>query len=136
MKSHPDVTIVNRYLPYNPKLTSRAKELRKNPTPVERKLWQDCLRLLPFRVLRQRPIDQLIVDFYCDAVKLVIEVDGDSHFTEQGQVYNAERTKVLESYSLRVLRFSNDEVMQQFEGVCQQIEEMISLLSKRTDIAD
>jgi very-short-patch-repair endonuclease len=70
---------------------------------------------------RQRPIDNFIVDFYCPKLKLVIEVDGDSHFTDLGLVYDEERTLVLEGYGLRVIRFTNDEVLQNFEGVCEQI---------------
>jgi len=50
----------------------------------------------PFRVLRQRPIDNFIVDFYCAALLLVIEIDGESHFTEQGKLYDAERTGILQ----------------------------------------
>ena len=71
-------------LPYNRQLIAQAKEMRRCPTPAEKKLWQVYLRFLPIRVLRQRPIDFFIVDFYCAALKSVIEVDGDSHFTEEG----------------------------------------------------
>jgi very-short-patch-repair endonuclease len=109
----------NFHLPYNPKLIPIAKELRKNPTPAEKKLWQDFLRNFPFRVLRQRPIDNFIVDFYCAALMLVIEVDGETHFTEQGKQSDAERTAILEGYGLKVVRFTNVEMFQSFEGVCQ-----------------
>jgi very-short-patch-repair endonuclease len=109
------------HLPYNAQLIPRAKELRQNPTPAEKKLWQDYLRTFPFRVLRQRPIAHFIVDFYCAALKLVIEVDGDGHFTEAGQEYDRERSQVLAGYGLRIVRFTNDQVMHQFEMVCGQI---------------
>ncbi|MEG4092209.1 endonuclease domain-containing protein [Microcoleus sp. Pol12B4] len=111
----------NFHLPYNPKLIPIAKELRKNPTPAEKKLWEDFLRNFPFRVLRQRPIDNFIVDFYCAALRLVIEVDGESHFTEQGKQYDAERTEIFEGYGLQVVRFTNVDVLQCFEGVCQEL---------------
>ncbi|NJM61475.1 MAG: endonuclease domain-containing protein [Oscillatoriales cyanobacterium RU_3_3] len=111
----------NFHLPYNPKLIAIAKELRKNPTPAEKKLWQKFLRNFPFRVLRQRPIDNFIVDFYCAALRLVIEVDGETHFTEQGKQSDAERTAILEGYGLKVVRFTNVEVLQEFEGVCQKL---------------
>lgn len=62
--------------------------MRQNPTLAEKKLWQDCLRTFPLRVLRQRPIDRFIVDFYCATLKLVIEIDGDSHFTDTGRAYD------------------------------------------------
>jgi very-short-patch-repair endonuclease len=123
----PDRSLNNTdfHLPYNPQLIARAKQFRQNPTPAEKKLWQDYLRTFKFRVLRQRPIAHFIVDFYCAALKLAIEVDGDHHFTEEGKASDEERTKVLEGYGLRVVRFTNGEVMHQFEGVCQQIEELI-----------
>ncbi|NER49032.1 MAG: endonuclease domain-containing protein [Symploca sp. SIO1A3] len=117
------------HLPYNSHLVARAKSLRKNPTPAEKKLWLDYLRSFKFRILRQRPIAHFIVDFYCAALKLVIEVDGDSHFTDQGKAYDLERTSILEGYGLRVVRFTNDEVLNNFEGVCQQIE-VIALNSR------
>ena len=85
----------NFHLPYNPDLVAKARELRKNMTPAEKKLWHGYLRSFKFRVLRQRPIAFFIVDFYCAALKLVIEVDGDSHFTEAGRAYDAERTSIL-----------------------------------------
>jgi len=109
------------HLPYNQKLIPIAKELRKNPTPAEKKLWQYFQRNFPFRVLRQRPIDNFIVDFYCAALKWVIEVDGESHFTEQGKQYDAERTNILQGYGLKVVRFTNVEVLRGFEGVCQEL---------------
>jgi very-short-patch-repair endonuclease len=115
------------YLPYSPQLVARAKEMRQNPTAAEKKLWQESLKTFPFRVLRQRPIDRFIVDFYCATLKLVIEVDGDSHFTDESITYDRERTACLEGYGLKVLRFTNDEVMKQFDGVCQRIQEEIPL---------
>ena len=110
------------FLPYNPQLVARAKEMRKNPTIAERKLW-GYLRNFPVKFWRQRPIDNFIVDFYCPKLKLVIEVDGDSHFTDSGLVYDQERTRILEGYGLRIIRFTNDEVLRNFEGVCEQIME-------------
>jgi very-short-patch-repair endonuclease len=109
------------HLPYNPNLIDRAKELRKNMTPAERKLWYDYLRTFKYRVLRQRPIDHFIVDFYCHSLKLVIEIDGDGHFTEAGIAADRERTQQLESYGIRVIRFTNQEVLHDFEGVCLSI---------------
>jgi very-short-patch-repair endonuclease len=113
------------HLPYNRQLVEKAKELRKNMTPAERKLWYDYLKTFKFRVLRQRPIDNFIVDFFCAGLKLVIEVDRESHFTNDGRDYDWERTQILEGYGLKVLRFTNDEVLQDWEGVCWRIEEEI-----------
>ena len=109
------------FLPYNPELIERAKEMRKNPTPAERKLWQEYLREFPLKMWRQKPIDNFIVDFYCPKLKLAIEVDGESHFTEEGIAYDRHRTQVLEGYGLEVVRFTNDEVMKCFDGVCEHI---------------
>ncbi|NEQ38910.1 MAG: endonuclease domain-containing protein [Okeania sp. SIO3I5] len=109
------------FLPYNPELVERAKEMRKNPTPAERKLWQEYLRQFPLKIWRQKPIDNFIVDFYCPKLKLAIEVDGESHFTEEGIAYDRHRTQILEGYGLEVVRFTNDEVIKCFDGVCQRI---------------
>ena len=94
-------------------------------TLAEKKLWYNYLKNFKFRFLRQRPIDNFIVDFYCAELKLVIEVDGDSHFTNEGKDYDVARTKILESYKLKVMRFTNDEVLNNLESVCQRIEELI-----------
>ncbi len=126
MSRQTHLTTTDFHLPYNADLVFRAKTMRKNPTPAERKLWQDCLRHLPVRFLRQRPIEHFIVDFYSAALWLVIEVDGDSHFSEQGQAYDAERSTILEGYGLRVFRFTNRQVLEEFEGVCDTIGEFLS----------
>ncbi len=113
------------HLPYNPKLIDRAKELRKNLTPAESKLWNGYLRNFKYKVLRQRPIDHFIVDFYCHSLKLVIEIDGEIHFTEEAEAADRERTQILESYGIKVIRFTNQEVLRDFEGVCNSIEQEI-----------
>jgi len=113
------------YLPYNKNLVSRAKELRKNMTKAERKLWYDYLRNFKYRVHRQRPIDNFIVDFYCPQLKLVIEVDGETHYVENAQEYDAERTQILEGYGLKVIRFTNEEILNNLDGICAEIEKMI-----------
>ena len=69
--------------------------MRRCPTPAEKKLWNLYLKSFRVRVLRQRPIDHFIVDFYCAALQLVIEVDGDVHESEQAQVYDEGRSKIF-----------------------------------------
>lgn len=113
------------HLPYNPKLVEKAKEMRKNMTLAEKKLWHNYLRTFRFRVLRQRPINNFIVDFYCRELKLVIEIDGDSHFTNEGKAHDQERTQVLEGYGLKVMRFTNDQVLNNLDSVCREVAEMI-----------
>ena len=112
----------DNHLPYNPKLGDRAKELRKNMTKAERRLWYDYLRHLSIRFYRQRPIDNFIVDFYCPSLKLVIEIDGDTHNSQEARDYDLERSQRLEGYGLQVVRFTNEEALADFEGVCLRIE--------------
>ncbi len=112
------------HLPYDPNLIERARVLRQNMTPAEKRLWYDCLQTFPYRVLRQRPIDHYIVDFYCPAQHLVIEVDGESHFADDGKE-DEQRTQVLAAYSLKVVRFTNREVMADVAAVCERLHGMI-----------
>jgi very-short-patch-repair endonuclease len=111
----------NFHIPYNPGLKDLARELRKNLTPAEKQLWYKYLRDIGLPFLRQKPLDNYIVDFYCANKKLVIEIDGDSHYINEAQENDRERTKVLTSYGLTVLRFTNTEVMDNLEGVCMAI---------------
>lgn len=115
------------HLPRDLRLAERARELRKNMTPQERHLWYDFLRTYPVKFYRQRIIDFFIVDFYCASAKLVVEIDGSQHYTEQGQAYDAERSAILSQYHLKVLRFSNREVDSHFEGVCRQIHTEVQI---------
>lgn len=109
-------------LPYKSGLISRAKELRKNATPQENHLWYDFLKRYPVRFQRQKSIGECVVDFYCHAARLVVEVDGSQHFEEKGAAYDEKRTQFLSSYGLFVLRFSNYDSNTQFDGVCEQID--------------
>ena len=109
-------------LPYESKLISRAKELRKNATPQENHLWYDFLKSYPVRFQRQKAISCFIVDFYCHAAKLVIEIDGSQHYTEKGSAHDNARTNALSDYGLLVLRYSNYEINTRFDGVCEQID--------------
>ena len=109
------------FISYRRGLKSPSRELRKDPTPAERKLWFEFLRELPQKFTRQKPLGGYIADFYCSSSRLVIEVDGDSHFSDAGERYDASRTARLELEGLRVLRFTNLDVMQHFEGVCKRI---------------
>ena len=114
------------FIPYRRSLKSSAQSLRRDPTPAERKLWFEFLRDRPVRFTRQKPLGQYIADFYCSSCRLVIEVDGDSHFTDQGASYDAARTAALQAEGIRVLRMTNLEVMEEFEGVCQRIREALN----------
>jgi very-short-patch-repair endonuclease len=116
---------MRRHRPYKRVLIPRARELRRDMTPAERKLWFEFLRSHPVRVLRQRTIESFIVDFYCASRKLVIEVDGDSHFTPEGLAHDLERSRILEGSGCSIVRFSNTEVMSGFEGVCERLNALL-----------
>ena len=107
---------------YDKKLKSRADELRKNMTQQEWNLWYFYLRNHRLKWYRQRIIDRFIVDFYCHAAKLVIEIDGKQHYTEQGIAYDVERTQVLQGYGLKVLRYTNQQLVDNFQEICWDIE--------------
>ncbi len=115
------------YLPYDPRLTALARENRKNPTPAETVLWQKVLRHQQFehhKFHRQKPIGSFIVDFYCPELHLVIEVDGDSH--AQQVDYDRRRTQFLNGLGLRVLRYTNADILQNLAGVFDDLTILIS----------
>ena len=97
-------------------------------TPTEFKLWTRFLKNFSFKVYNQRPIDNFIVDFYCSKLNLVIEIDGSVHDSLEAKVSDAERTEILQNYGLKVIRFSNKEVEENFEYVCRKINEQIPSL--------
>ena len=107
---------------HNPSLVPLAKQLRKNMTKEERHLWYDFLRDYPLRFLRQKAIGHYIVDFYCAKAQLVIELDGSQHFEPEEIQKDADRTAFLESYGIQVIRIPNNDVTQNFPGVCEYID--------------
>lgn len=112
---------------YNKDNVAIARKLRKDMTREERKLWYDCLHNLPIRFYRQKPIGNYIADFYCPKLKLVIELDGSQHYQDKGIVYDTERTKELSKYKeIKVLRIPNNQIDQNFNGVCEYIYAMVN----------
>jgi very-short-patch-repair endonuclease len=109
------------YFPYQHKLTARSRALRRQSTPAETKLWFDLLRHCPAKFSRQKALGGYVADFYCASRRLVVEIDGDSHFTAEAEKRDAVRDAWLEQKGLRILRFTNQDVMQRFEGVCLEI---------------
>ena len=107
---------------HNKALVTNAKNLRKNMPKEERHLWYDFLRPYPVRFLRQKILGKYIVDFYCAEAKLIVELDGSQHYEDKEMEYDAERTTYLELYGVRVLRIPNNEVNQNFSGVCEYID--------------
>lgn len=110
---------------HNPKLTGNARNLRKGMTKEERHLWYDYLRSYPVRFLRQKVIDDYIVDFYCASARLVIELDGSQHYEDRGREYDEKRTAVLRERGLTVIRIPNNELMKNFRGVCEYIDVIV-----------
>ena len=112
-------------LKYNGKNIILAKNLRKNATPQENHLWYDFLAKYEIRFQRQRAIDNFIADFYCHKAKLIIEIDGAQHYTEEGVQKDEFRTEILGGYDLKVIRFTNRQVNTNFRGVCEYIDAVV-----------
>jgi very-short-patch-repair endonuclease len=110
-------------LPYNKELKQFSQKLRKNMTDAERRLWIRIRgkQLRDLQFYRQKVIGAYIVDFYCPKAKLVIELDGGQHYTEEGKEKDRTRDDYLAGAGLQVLRFSDREVLTQTEGVLEKI---------------
>ena len=112
-------------LPYNKDLIPKAKELRKNMTPQERRLWYVYLRKYPLRFQRQKTIRGYIADFFCDKARLIIELDGSQHYTEEGLAHDGAREELLRELGVAVLRFTNEEIEYSFQEVCKEIDRAV-----------
>ena len=110
---------------YNKQLVPFAKQLRKEMTKEERHLWYDFLRTYPVRFSRQKVLGKYIADFYSAEAKLVIELDGSQHYEAVNTENDTERTAFLEGYGLTVIRIPNNEVMRNFRGVCEYIDDAV-----------
>ena len=110
---------------YNHPNVNLSRNLRKEMTPWERKLWYCFLKDYTVRFQRQKCIDCYIVDFYCSKAKLIVELDGSGHYTPQQIQEDQKRTNILENYGLKVIRFSNTDIDKNFYGVCTVIDNEI-----------
>ncbi|WP_456766965.1 endonuclease domain-containing protein [Bradyrhizobium sp. USDA 3650] len=110
------------------KLRANARALRRNSTDAERILWSELRggRLKGASFRRQVPIENYVTDFICHAAKLVIELDGGQHFSDEGERADARRSAVIEAKGFRVLRFSNLDVMINRAGVLETIATTIA----------
>ncbi len=111
---------------YNiPNLTKTRKTLRNNQTEPEKIFWNKfkTKQFFWLKFRRQYSVWRYILDFYCKDLKLVVEIDWDSHFSEEGQEYDKQRTEFLEAVWLQVERFTNKEVMENIEWILQYLEE-------------
>jgi len=116
----------------NPKLTERSKELRKNATFAERLLWKHLRgrQLFGYQFMRQKPIDNYIVDFYCSKLHLVIEIDGITHNGKQK--YDEKKESKLEEIGLEVMRFDGYYVMNHINETLEMITNKIRELERIT----
>ena len=111
---------------YNKNLKEASRKLRKEMTPQERHLWFAFLKRHPVKFVRQRPIYKFIADFYCSKAKLIIEIDGSQHYTQEGMDYDNLRSEIINIYGIKVIRFSNYDIDKNFEGVCEEINKTIA----------
>lgn len=111
---------------YTKSLIQNARRLRRDMTDAERKLW-NVLRGNPLRTRfrRQVPFGKYILDFYCHTLKLNIELDGSQHYTEEGMKKDIDRDRWLQSNGIEVIRFPDDEVLKNIDGVGQTIYEKV-----------
>ena len=109
--------------PYNKNLKQPSRELRKNMTDAELLLWSRLRKkqVKGVQFYRQKPLGNYIVDFYCPAANLIVEVDGGQHYTDEGKTKDRERDNYLASLDLKVLRFSNSDVLKEIAAVLQMI---------------
>jgi very-short-patch-repair endonuclease len=107
---------------YNPKLKDRARKLRKSQTDAELLLW---LKLrnnqLGYKFRRQFPIGIYILDFYCDEKRLAIELDGGQHNILKQKEYDRIRTENINQYGIKLIRFWDNEVLKNIDGVLEKI---------------
>lgn len=114
-----------KFIKYNPKLKSAARDLRNNLTKQEKSFWDFLrIRFKSFHFARQKPLDQFILDFYCSKLKLIVEIDGEIH--NQQKERDKERDSIFRTkYGLNTLRFSNYEVENQINKCRVILEEYI-----------
>lgn len=96
--------------------------MRKHQTPWERKLWYQYLRKYPIKFTRQKALGDYIVDFYCARAALVVELDGGQHYTKENNIKDGARTENLKRLGLTVIRIPNNEITDNFDGVCEYID--------------
>ncbi|MBE6986502.1 MAG: endonuclease domain-containing protein [Ruminococcaceae bacterium] len=112
-------------MPYKSCNVARARKLRKEMTPWERKLWYCFLSKYPVRFQRQKMIDKYIVDFYCAAAKLAIELDGGGHYYKDAIKKDEQRTKIINQFGVEIVRFCNTDIDKHFYEVCSVIDQTV-----------
>jgi very-short-patch-repair endonuclease len=112
------------YFGAKPSIFKLAKELRKEETEAEKILWEKLNKnqLLGLQFRRQHPINMFIADFYCAKLKLVIEVDGCIHEIPEYQDHDIGRSEILNDFGITVIRFTNEQIMNEIDYTLEQIE--------------
>jgi very-short-patch-repair endonuclease len=109
-------------IPKKKSLTKTSQALRRNLTKEERHLWYDFLKDYPVQFNRQKVIGSYIVDFFCFQANLIVELDGSQHFEEEALIYDKQRTEYFTSLRMEMLRVPNNEIWENFSGVCEAID--------------
>ena len=117
----------NQMYKYDKSLVKNAQKLRKEMTKEEKHLWYDFLKKLPIQVKRQKNIENYILDFYIPSLKIAIEIDGIQHTSEEGRIQDEKRDSVLNSYGIRVLRFQNRDINNNFLSVADEILKVLGI---------
>ena len=110
---------------YPPSMKIFTRKLRRDMTPDERHLWYDFLKHQSPRFRRQYAVPPYVLDFYCHALRLAIEIDGKQHHTDEGILYDESRTDYLAQQGIAVLRFTNEQIYRHFPEVCYTITKKI-----------
>ncbi|MFQ6610659.1 MAG: endonuclease domain-containing protein [Fidelibacterota bacterium] len=127
--------MVDKYKNYRTSLTETARINRNNPTPEETKLWNEVLRnrkMMGYKFLRQKPLENFIVDFYCSKLRLVIEIDGSSHRGKED--YDFSRTQILQQTGLKIIRFYNREITSGIDRIRKSIQREVQKREKELNL--
>ncbi len=119
---------------YNKNLNENARKLRNNSTLAEIILWDKLLKkrqLRGYQFLRQRPIDNYIVDFFCKELQLIIEIDGEIHKFRKGK--DKIREHNLKKFGYSIIRFKNEEIQYEFINVLRTLENFVDEFEKQKD---
>ena len=118
------------YFGAKPSIFKLAKQLRKDETEAEKILWarlnKNQIKGLQFR--RQHPINVFIADFYCAKIKLAIEIDGSIHDIPEYHAHDEGRSAMLEDFGITVIRFTNEQIMDEIDYTVEQIETIVTKL--------
>ena len=122
------------YFGATPDIFMKAKELRKYETEAEKILWAKLSKnqLMGLHFRRQNPISRFIADFYCPKINLVIEVDGSIHDLPENEAYDLGRSEILNDFGITLIRFPNEQIINNIENTINKIEESVRELLSTT----